>query len=258
VNRLADQSSPYLRQHARNPVDWYPWGAEATSEAARSDRPILLSVGYSACHWCHVMAHESFEDPATAQLMNRLFVNVKVDREERPDVDALYMEAVQAISGHGGWPMTVFLTPGGEPFFAGTYFPPEPRHNMPGFGQLLEAIGRAWAEERDVLVSQAERVTGLLRGRSARPAQPALPEREILHRAAAKLVSYHDPVNGGFGRAPKFPNPLNLDVLLRHHLASGDTESLLAVTTRAGPSPTSRRCCTTTPCWPWPTSTAGR
>lgn len=148
ANRLAQSTSPYLLQHADNPVDWHPWGPEAFEEARRRDVPVLLSVGYSACHWCHVMAHESFEDEATAAVMNAGFVNVKVDREERPDVDAVYMEAVQAATGQGGWPMTVFLTPEGEPFYFGTYFPPEPRHGMPGFREVLEGVRVAWAERR--------------------------------------------------------------------------------------------------------------
>ena len=151
-NRLIHETSPYLLQHAYNPVDWYPWGPEALARAAAEDKPILLSVGYSACHWCHVMAHESFEDPETAALMNELFVNIKVDREERPDIDAIYMEAVQAMTGGGGWPMTVFLTPDGKPFYGGTYFPPVPRYNMPGFPQLLTAISEAWQNRRKELL----------------------------------------------------------------------------------------------------------
>ena len=149
MNRLAQETSPYLLQHADNPVDWYPWGEEALARARDEDRPILLSIGYAACHWCHVMEHESFEDASTAAAMNERFVNVKVDREERPDLDAVYMEAVVALSGHGGWPMTVFLTPDGEPFYGGTYYPPEPRHGMPSFRQLLDSIAEAWRERRD-------------------------------------------------------------------------------------------------------------
>ena len=148
MNRLADETSPYLRQHADNPVDWYPWGEEAFARARAEDKPVFLSVGYSACHWCHVMAHESFEDEATAQLLNERFISVKVDREERPDVDAVYMEAVQAMTGHGGWPMTVFLTPDGRPFFGGTYFPREPRGGLPSFGELCRAVDRHWREDR--------------------------------------------------------------------------------------------------------------
>jgi uncharacterized protein len=148
VNRLADETSPYLRQHADNPVDWYPWGDAAFEKARAEDKPVMLSVGYSSCHWCHVMAHESFEDPAVADVMNRLFVNVKVDREERPDVDGIYMQSVQAMTGRGGWPMTVFLTPGGQPFFGGTYFPKEERQGMPGFVRVLEAVDEAWRSRR--------------------------------------------------------------------------------------------------------------
>src|ERR671927_245419 len=155
ANRLAAETSPYLLQHAENPVEWYPWGEEALRRAREEDRPILLSIGYSACHWCHVMAHESFEDPAVAQLMNRDFVNVKVDREERPDLDAIYMDAVVAMTGHGGWPMTVFLTPDGEPFFGGTYFPPESRHGLPSFRQLLVAVSDAYRERRADVTRQA-------------------------------------------------------------------------------------------------------
>ena len=167
MNRLAAETSPYLLQHADNPVDWYPWGPEALERARREDRPILLSVGYSACHWCHVMAHESFESPATAALMNDHFVNVKVDREERPDIDALYMEATVSMTGQGGWPMTVFLTPKGEPFYAGTYFPPEPRHGLPSFSQLLVAVADAWQEQHEDIGTQARRLVEAV-GQSAR------------------------------------------------------------------------------------------
>src|SRR5687767_2027332 len=158
TNRLAAATSPYLQQHAENPVDWYPWGPEALERARREDKPILLSIGYAACHWCHVMAHESFEDPEIARLMNERFVCIKVDREERPDVDSIYMDAVQAMSGHGGWPMTVFLTPSGEPFFAGTYFPPEDRSGMPGFRRVLQAVSEAWRDRREQLLGQGRQV----------------------------------------------------------------------------------------------------
>src|SRR5688500_8215355 len=166
MNRLVGESSPYLRQHADNPVDWYPWGEDAFERARTEDKPILLSMGYSACHWCHVMAHESFEDPATAAVMNELFVNVKVDREERPDVDAVYMEAVQAVSGQGGWPMTVFLTPDGKPFFAGTYFPPRSMHGRPGFVELLRAVHEAWRERRAEVEGQAAHLAESVRART--------------------------------------------------------------------------------------------
>ena len=178
MNRLAQETSPYLLQHADNPVDWYPWGQEARSRAREEDKPILLSVGYSACHWCHVMEHESFEDPETARLMNERFVNVKVDREERPDVDAVYMDAVVALSGHGGWPMTVFLTPEGEPFFGGTYYPPEPRHGLPSFGQLLVAVSDAYRERRDdVTPAGAGARRGRARAERARPVVRAADRR---------------------------------------------------------------------------------
>src|SRR5213080_3764330 len=158
ANHLAGETSPYLLQHKDNPVDWYPWGEEALERARDEDRPILLSIGYSACHWCHVMEHESFEDALTARVMNERFVSIKVDREERPDLDSIYMDAVVSLTGQGGWPMTVFLTPTGEPFFAGTYFPPEPRHGLPSFTQLLLAVAEAWASQRDDIVTQARRL----------------------------------------------------------------------------------------------------
>ena len=173
MNRLATESSPYLRQHADNPVDWWPWGPEAFDAARVRDVPVLLSIGYSACHWCHVMAHESFEDPAVAAVMNEGFVSVKVDREERPDVDAIYMEATQAMSGAGGWPMTVFLTPDRRPFFAGTYFPRTPGLGRPGFVELLHAVREAWAARRDEILSQADELTEAVRARTAVEAPPA-------------------------------------------------------------------------------------
>ena len=215
MNRLAEETSPYLRQHAANPVDWYPWGDEAFERARAEDRPVLLSVGYSACHWCHVMAHESFEDPAVAAVMNDLFVNVKVDREERPDVDGIYMEAVQALTGHGGWPMTVFLTPDGKPFYGGTYFPKEPRGGMPGFVQLCEAVAEAWRERRQEVDGQAGQLTAAL-GRLNELEPSAAPvDRSPLDGAVAALRSQFDPQWGGFGRAPKFPQESSLELLLR-------------------------------------------
>jgi uncharacterized protein YyaL (SSP411 family) len=215
VNRLAHETSPYLRQHADNPVDWHPWGEEAFAAARERDVPILLSVGYSACHWCHVMAHESFEDPATAAVMNELFVNVKVDREERPDVDAVYMEAVQAMTGSGGWPMTVFLQPDGRPFYGGTYFPPVGRHGMPGFVDLCRAIDEAWRTRRGELLDQAEQLTETIQ-RSAGVGGPGLlPGPEVLDQAVDGLVTAFDGTWGGLGRAPKFPQTMSLDLLLR-------------------------------------------
>jgi len=220
TNRLAQESSPYLQQHADNPVDWYPWGPEALERAEAKDRPILLSVGYSACHWCHVMAHESFDDPDIAAKMNASFVNVKVDREERPDIDALYMEAVQAMTGRGGWPMTVVMTPGGEPFFAGTYFPPTGRHGMPGFGDLLDAIAAAWRDQREAIDDQATNVTQALRRHATLVPVPDLADASLAGTASENLIRGHDPINGGFGHAPKFPSPMAIDVLFRHHVRS--------------------------------------
>jgi uncharacterized protein YyaL (SSP411 family) len=219
-NRLAEATSPYLLQHADNPVDWYEWGPEAFERARAQDRPILLSVGYAACHWCHVMAHESFEDPETAMVMNERFVNVKVDREERPDVDAIYMDAVQAMSGHGGWPMTVFLTPDGEPFFAGTYFPREDRHGLPGLRRVLDAISDAWRERRQELLGQGRRVVEALATPVRTSSQPLT--EDLLRTAHRGLRSQFDPEWGGFGAAPKFPQPATLDFLLRCHLRGYD------------------------------------
>jgi uncharacterized protein len=215
VNRLAAETSPYLLQHADNPVDWYPWGEEAFARARAEDKPILLSVGYAACHWCHVMEHESFEDPETAALMNERFVCVKVDREERPDVDGLYMDAVVTMTGHGGWPMTVFLTPDGRPFFGGTYFPPEPRYNMPSFSQLLLAVDQAYRERRQELERQADALVDAIREAStAAPSKEPLTS-ELISRAVSTLAAQFDPRYGGFGRAPKFPPTSNLELLLR-------------------------------------------
>ncbi len=224
MNRLADETSPYLRQHRDNPVDWYPWGEEAFTRARDEDRPVLLSVGYSACHWCHVMAHESFEDPATAAVLNELFVNVKVDREERPDVDAIYMDATQAMTGHGGWPMTVFMTPDGRPFHCGTYYPPRPRPGMPSFLDLCRAVDDAWRTKRDDLVEHAATLTESI-GRSALLSASAsggghLPGPEALSAADGLLLESHDDEWGGFGREPKFPQTMSLEVLLR--AAAGD------------------------------------
>jgi uncharacterized protein len=231
VNRLAQETSPYLRQHADNPVDWYPWGQEAFDRAQREDKPILLSIGYSACHWCHVMAHESFEDPEIAALMNELFVNIKVDREERPDVDALYMEAVQALSGHGGWPMTVFLTPDGRPFFAGTYFPKAPRGGMVSFPQLCQRVHEAWQDRRDDLLDQANQLTGTL-GRMARlQAADGLPGAEALDAAQRDLQAQHDNRWGGFGGAPKFPQTMLLEVAIRDLARNGSSTTRTMVET---------------------------
>ena len=213
MNRLAAETSPYLLQHANNPVDWYPWGDEALARAREEDKPILLSVGYAACHWCHVMEHESFEDAATAALMNEHFVSVKVDREERPDIDSVYMDAVVSLTGHGGWPMTVFLTPGGAPFFGGTYYPPEPRHGLPSFPQLLQAIANAWRERRSDIERDAGAITEQLR-RTAEPSHEPLTS-SLLTDAVRGLREQFDPEWGGFGPAPKFPPASVLEFLLR-------------------------------------------
>ncbi len=230
MNRLGGETSPYLLQHAENPVEWYPWGEEALARARADDRPILLSIGYSACHWCHVMAHESFEDPETAAVMNRLFVNVKVDREERPDLDAVYMNAVVGMTGHGGWPMTVFLTPSGEPFHGGTYYPPQPRHGMPAFRQLLLAIDQAWREQRDEVERVGANVRAALRAAAeAAPSREPLTE-ELLTGAVPVLRSAYDPDWGGFGGAPKFPAASAVGCLLRLHRRTGDADALAMAT----------------------------
>jgi uncharacterized protein YyaL (SSP411 family) len=220
MNRLAQETSPYLLQHAENPVDWYAWGEEALERARAEDRPILLSIGYSACHWCHVMERESFEDPETAAVMNRLFVNVKVDREERPDLDSIYMDAVVAMTGHGGWPMTVFLTPEGLPFFGGTYFPPEPRHGLPSFRELLAAVADAYRERRGEVDRQGAALVEHIRQASeARPSADPLTEA-LLVEAQASFRRGYDEQWGGWGGAPKFPPASTLEFLLRR----GDTE----------------------------------
>ena len=229
MNRLAGETSPYLLQHADNPVDWYPWGDEALARAREEDKPILLSVGYAACHWCHVMEHESFEDETTAALMNEHFVPVKVDREERPDIDSVYMDAVVSLTGHGGWPMTVFLTPAGAPFFGGTYYPPEPRHGLPSFRQLLQAIADAWRERRSDIERDAGAITQQLR-RTAEPSREPLTS-SLLTDAVRGLRQQFDPEWGGFGPAPKFPPASVLEFLLRRgelELATKTLEAMAA------------------------------
>ncbi|MEU7717791.1 thioredoxin domain-containing protein [Streptomyces tibetensis] len=221
MNRLAGVTSPYLLQHADNPVDWWPWGPEAFEEAQRRDVPVLLSVGYSACHWCHVMAHESFEDQETADYLNAHYVSVKVDREERPDVDAVYMEAVQAATGQGGWPMTVFLTPDAEPFYFGTYFPPAPRQGMPSFRQVLQGVHQAWDERRDEVTEVAGKIVRDLAGREISYGDAQTPGEEELAQALLGLTREYDPQRGGFGGAPKFPPSMVLEFLLRHHARTG-------------------------------------
>jgi uncharacterized protein len=227
VNRLAQETSPYLLQHADNPVDWYPWGEEAFARARDEDKPILLSVGYAACHWCHVMEHESFEDDETATVMNERFVNIKVDREERPDVDSLYMDAVVALTGHGGWPMTVFLTPQGEPFLGGTYYPPEPRHGLPSFKQVLAAVSDAYKERRGDVAEQAGALVQAV-SREVAPSADPLTE-SLLGQASRNLRAQFDSEWGGWGGAPKFPQPSVLEFLLRMHLR-GDEDALPMVT----------------------------
>ena len=218
-NRLAFETSPYLLQHAHNPVDWHPWGDEALALARSRDRPILLSIGYSACHWCHVMERESFEDPDTARVMNDAFVNIKVDREERPDIDSIYMGAVQALTGHGGWPLTAFLTPEGVPFYGGTYFPPEPRHGMPSFRQVLAGVSEAYRNRRDEVTRAGIQLTGALKRSNTEPQSPigaeGTPGRRLIDHAVGAAGRSFDPGHGGFGGAPKFPQPVFLDFLLR-------------------------------------------
>ena len=233
-NRLAGETSPYLRQHRDNPVDWYPWGDEAFAAARAEGRPVFLSVGYSSCHWCHVMAHESFEDPATAEVMNRLFVNVKVDREERPDVDAVYMQAVQALTGRGGWPMSVWLTPDGRPFYGGTYYPNEDRHGMPAFVRVCEVVAQAWREQRTDVEEQADKLTGvvdeqLLRGGARADVSAA--GRGIVTEAARNIRAQFDVAWGGFGRAPKFPQAMTIDLLCHELVRTGAPEVREMVTT---------------------------
>jgi uncharacterized protein YyaL (SSP411 family) len=232
TNRLGDETSPYLHQHRDNPVDWYPWGEEAFERARTEGKPIFLSVGYSSCHWCHVMAHESFEDANTADLMNRLFVNVKVDREERPDVDAVYMQAVQALTGRGGWPMSVWLTPDGRPFYGGTYYPDEDRHGMPSFTKVCEVVAQAWDDQRDDVEEQANKLTeaideSVLRARPASGLDPA-----ILRSVVPNVRAQFDPSWGGFGRAPKFPQAMTLDFLCRTlvHDPAPETREMITTT----------------------------
>jgi uncharacterized protein YyaL (SSP411 family) len=229
TNRLAGETSPYLLQHAHNPVDWYPWGPEALARARETDRPIFLSIGYAACHWCHVMERESFEDEATAADLNAGFVAIKVDREERPDLDAIYMDAVQAMTGQGGWPMSVFLTPDGRPFFGGTYFPDQPRHGMPSFRQLLARIGEVWRDDRTQVEASATRLADHVRSgqgsaatiREALEGRPAPDPTAVLDAATAALESTFDERHGGWGGAPKFPQPMAIGYLLREHVRTG-------------------------------------
>lgn len=226
TNRLAHESSPYLLQHQDNPVHWYPWGEEALTIAKTEDKPILLSIGYSACHWCHVMAHESFENQATADLMNRLFVNIKVDREERPDLDAIYMDAVTAMTGHGGWPMTMFLTPEGVPFYGGTYYPPEPRYGIPSFPQVLEAVSDAYEHQRDNITEQGNKLLEHIRQRTLLASRDDTLNDDILSRAFEKLVQVFDARWGGFSTTgPKFPQPMGMEFVLRYYRRTNDVRA---------------------------------
>jgi uncharacterized protein len=223
-NRLIDETSPYLLQHAYNPVEWYPWNEEALAKAGMEDKPIFLSIGYAACHWCHVMAHESFEDETTAQLMNELFINIKVDREERPDLDSIYMNAVVGLTGSGGWPMSVFLTPDGKPFYGGTYFPPTPRHGMPSFREVLHAVASAWRTRRDEILKGSDNIAAYLRqaGDFAGPRESHSLSTETLIKATQNIDRAYDRTNGGWGGAPKFPQPMTVEFLLRRYAQTQD------------------------------------
>jgi len=225
-NHLIDATSPYLKQHAYNPVDWYPWGPEALERSRREDKPIFLSIGYSTCHWCHVMAHESFENPAIAAIMNEHFVNIKLDREERPDLDETYMNAVQVLTGHGGWPLSVFLTPDLKPFYGGTYFPPEDRGGLPGFSRLLLALSQVFQQNREQLTSLSLKVEGQVQRLGEVAGGGGDPSRETLEVAAHRLLDDFDPENGGLGRAPKFPRSLELDFLFHYYHFSGEAPVL--------------------------------
>ncbi len=226
ANRLANETSPYLLQHAGNPVDWYPWGPEALERAKREDKPILLSIGYAACHWCHVMEHESFEDEPTAMLMNDRFVNIKVDREERPDLDSIYMQAVQAMTGHGGWPMTVILTPDGTPFFGGTYFPKEERHGIPSFVRVLSSVSNAYHHRKEDVARTTASVREMYASAAVRPVTSGVLTSALFDRASASLRAEFDSAHGGFGSAPKFPPTMALEWLLSRWARTGDESAL--------------------------------
>ena len=286
TNRLARERSPYLLQHAHNPVNWYPWGTEAFDTAKKENKPIFLSIGYSTCHWCHVMERESFSDPAVAKLINDNFVPVKVDREERPDIDAVYMAFIEASTGSGGWPMTVFLTPDRKPFFGGTYFPPESSDGQPGLKELLPSVRQAWDKDHDKLVASADRVATMLRASAAVQApadtQPAGPAASALDAAFYAFGHEFDAVNGGFGTAPKFPRPAAFNFLFHYYARTGSqpardmalhslapwpreasmTRSAAASTATppipAGSCLTSKRCSTTRRNWPGATSMPSR
>ncbi|MGB2853621.1 MAG: thioredoxin domain-containing protein, partial [Dehalococcoidia bacterium] len=225
-NRLINETSPYLLQHAHNPVNWYPWGDEALERARNEDKPILLSIGYSSCHWCHVMERESFENEDTARLMNENFVCVKVDREEHPDIDHVFMQSVQAMTGRGGWPLTVFLTAGGEPFYGGTYFPPEDAHGLPGFSRVLETVADAYRNRRPLVMDAAERLTSSIKQMSIIEASVGPVSPDILDQAYQALVPQFDNQNGGFGLAPKFPQSMILNFLLRSYNRTNEPQAL--------------------------------
>jgi len=229
TNHLIHETSPYLLQHAHNPVDWYPWGEEAFAKARAENKPVLLSIGYSACHWCHVMAHESFEDEEIARLMNENFVNIKVDREERPDLDQIYMNAVQMMTHHGGWPMTVFLTPEGVPFYGGTYFPPQDRYNIPGFPRVLIGVAEAYNQRQADITETGTSLLNELRRLSQSAASDSPIEKELLDAAYTGIVRSFDSTNGGFGGAPKFPPAMTLEFLLRTYARTGNTDTLQIV-----------------------------
>ncbi len=225
TNRLVNESSPYLLQHTENPVDWYPWGAEALEKAQQEDRPIFLSIGYAACHWCHVMAHESFENASTAEVLNKYFVSIKVDREERPDIDGIYMDFVVSTTGSGGWPLSVFLTPEGKPFYGGTYFPSFRRHNLPAFREVLEAVAREWRDHRPEILASGDNLAGSLRTRAANIHSTESLSLEVLKQAIKTITYSYDWQNGGWGAAPKFPQPMLVELLLRQ-ASRGDQASL--------------------------------
>ena len=225
TNRLVEETSPYLLQHAHNPVDWYPWDAEAFERARREDKPVFLSIGYSTCHWCHVMERESFEDEQVAGILNDRFIAIKVDREERPDVDDVYMKAVQTMTGSGGWPLSVFLTAEGKPFYGGTYFPPVAAPGRPSFTQVLRALAQAWREQRQDLLASAQKVTEIL-GKPAGEAAAEPLEPGILHAAHGILSQHFDETHGGFGGAPKFPQPTTLMLLLSYWHRTGERRAL--------------------------------
>ncbi|MCB2209956.1 thioredoxin domain-containing protein [bacterium] len=227
-NRLADATSPYLLQHADNPVNWYPWGPEALAKARAEDKPIFLSIGYSACHWCHVMAHESFEDSEVAEIMRQNFVSIKVDREERPDLDSIYMSAVVALTGQGGWPLSVFLTPDLVPFYGGTYFPPKPRYGMPSFKEVLTSLANVWRTDRDQVLEAGKKLSDVLQAKSRQSDSSGVFTDASLAKAARKLINQYDWQNGGWGRAPKFPQPMALAFLVKRFV-QGEEEALKLV-----------------------------